>query len=731
MSKGETYLIRRAAGEKSGGELIRVPDELILLASAPNRQAAEDVAVAATGRDLAFILFRHLKKSLAFFVLVFGLAAAAATLIPDSFQSDARLLVRLGVESMLPDPSVQIGKAVVAPIQNRNAEINTELQILRSREVAEAVLARIGPGRVFGAPVAPVEKVNVHDADVRAAIMQLDRKLSVEVEPDSNVLAVRYEAKDPQVAQDVVAAYVDCFREIRARIHRNPMTARFFGDQQASVRAEIESLEQEIRRLKDATGVADLEEQRRVLSARAANLQTEIDRVNQLLVGSNAGSAHPGRARLAALEQQQRDVDAQVRKINAVAVRLGELERDFGVKTETFKQYAAIAQQAGVDTAMADGRLSNISVVQAASLPIKPSKPNRLLLIGVGLFLAVSGGIGLAFVSEALDHSVRRPEDVAAMGVSRCISIPYISALAEEGTRRARLKPVEVERVIASATGAPAARGANGVSPGRAGTFSAGPWNVVDRTADVQSPLAERVDDNSTPVGAQGGSPVVWFHDLRQATRQLAEKLLVGTAVDGTSPRVIAVVGGRKGQGTSTVACATATLLSERVLLDAPAADADAAVLMIDADLHSPSLHRQFGVEGSPGLTDWIADPTNAQTPLEQTLHPTPVEGLTVMPAGALRGGGLTPSRLKRLIDVVAANYRYVLIDLPPLEESPEAARLAAVCDGAVIVMESESVRKREALHLLGTLAESGAHVLGAVLNKRVYPVPEWIYRRI
>jgi Mrp family chromosome partitioning ATPase len=224
---------------------------------------------------------------------------------------------------------------------------------------------------------------------------------------------------------------------------------------------------------------------------------------------------------------------------------------------------------------------------------------------------------------------------------------------------------------------------------------------------------------------------VVWLHDLRQATRQLAEKLLINTAADGSSPRVIAVVGGRAGHGASTVACATATLLAERTLNDAPSGDADSAVLLIDADLHAPSLHRQLGVDLSPGLTDWIADPGGVQAAIEHVMHATPVEGLTVMPAGALRGGALTPSRLKRLIDVVAANYRYVVIDLPPLDESPEAARLAAVCDGAILVLETDRVRKQVAIHTLSTLSEASAHVLGVVLNKRRFPVPDWVYRRV
>ncbi|MCS7032836.1 MAG: CpsD/CapB family tyrosine-protein kinase, partial [Phycisphaerae bacterium] len=182
--------------------------------------------------------------------------------------------------------------------------------------------------------------------------------------------------------------------------------------------------------------------------------------------------------------------------------------------------------------------------------------------------------------------------------------------------------------------------------------------------------------------------------------------------------------------GTTTVACATAALLAERVQLDATRGSFD-EVLLIDADLHAPTLHKQLAIDPSPGLTDWLADPTSSELPVEATIRLSPVEGLAVMPAGTLRGAGLTPNRLRRLLDAVVPNYRYVVIDLPPLEDSPEAARLAAVCDGAVLVIEAERIRKPVVFEALQTLQEAGVNILGTVLNKRTFPVPEWLYERV
>jgi len=704
VSKGETFLIRRTSGEKPA-ELIRVPDELVVLAG-QQRRAAEDVAIQPTARDFLFVLFRHLPKSIIFFCTVFGLALLVAMFMPNSYQSSAALLVRLGAESMLPDPSVQIGKAVVAPIQSRLAEINTELQILRSREVAEVVIGKLGAARILNAAPASSAAIDRDAPETRAAILQIDRKLQVEVEPDSNVLKITYEAKDPLVARDVVAAYTDAFKSVRAKVYRNAATAAFFGGQEESVRKAIEGLEREIKTLKDATGVADLEEQRRVLISRAAGIQSEIDALRRQLAAINAMPSHPGQQRLQTLLLQQNEASDAIRRLNDVTGKLQQLEREHGVKSDTFKQYAAIAQQAEVEQNMADGSLSNISTVQAASTPLKPSKPNRLLILGVGLFLALSGGLGLAFVAEAIDHSIKRPEDLAMLGIRRTVSVPLIAALRKAAPKSEPLPTTKAAEVVMQT---------------REG-FSAGPWTAPGGGNGVDS------------LNVLAQAPVVsWFHDLRQGVRRLAEQVLTGTAIDGSTPRVIAFIGGRPGEGASTIAAATAALLAERAQLDSPAADSRTfgEVLLIDADLHAPTLHRQLGVELSPGLTDWLSDPTSIQTPLEATIKAAPVDGLHVMPAGALRGGALTPNRLKRLIDVVAPNYQFVVIDLPSVDEAPEAARLAAVCDGSVWVVQAEVLRKQAAIGLLTTLQEAGVHVLGAVLNQRTYPVPEWLYERV
>lgn len=75
--------------------------------------------------------------------------------------------------------------------------------------------------------------------------------------------------------------------------------------------------------------------------------------------------------------------------------------------------------------------------------------------------------------------------------------------------------------------------------------------------------------------------------------------------------------------------------------------------------------------------------------------------------------------------------YDYVLVDCPSIKESGDAAYLASAVDGVVLVVSAENTRKEQVRNALNTIEMAEANVLGCVLNKRRYPIPNWIYRRI
>ena len=116
-------------------------------------------------RDLYYVLFRHRRKTLIFFAAVVVTVAVGTFLMPETYRSEAKLLVRLGRESVSLDPTATTGQ-VVNIGQSRENEINSEMEILKSRELAEKVVDSFGASALLkGTWMEPVTKTSSPGAE--------------------------------------------------------------------------------------------------------------------------------------------------------------------------------------------------------------------------------------------------------------------------------------------------------------------------------------------------------------------------------------------------------------------------------------------------------------------------------------------------------------------------------------------------------------------------------------
>jgi Mrp family chromosome partitioning ATPase len=76
-------------------------------------------------------------------------------------------------------------------------------------------------------------------------------------------------------------------------------------------------------------------------------------------------------------------------------------------------------------------------------------------------------------------------------------------------------------------------------------------------------------------------------------------------------------------------------------------------------------------------------------------------------------------------------DYRYVIVDLPAINEVKWAVRAASLCDGVGLVVEAERSRWEAILEAKQQLLMSHANILGVILNKRRFPVPKWLYESL
>ena len=114
--------------------------------------------------------------------------------------------------------------------------------------------------------------------------------------------------------------------------------------------------------------------------------------------------------------------------------------------------------------------------------------------------------------------------------------------------------------------------------------------------------------------------------------------------------------------------------------------------------------------------------------------YSTLVDNLWVMTSGDHTPNAaslLTRNKLAPQLKVLRETFDFVLIDAPPLNRFADVASLAPLADGVVLVLEANSTRRDVARKAADDLRAAKAKILAAVLNKRKFPIPETIYRRI
>ena len=267
-------------------------------------------------------------------------------------------------------------------------------------------------------------------------------------------------------------------------------------------------------------------------------------------------------------------------------------------------------------------------------------------------------------------------------------------------------------------------------------TDSAGHKNAYIRGV-ASSRLAEPVPEVHTP---SGGSPAVVDEPsavanpfstaklvdtgvFRATTYASYERIIQRLLKYRRTPRqsVILVTSAVVGEGTSTVARNTALALARHETEQ---------VLLVDANIRHPVQHEKFGFEREVGLSDVLM----GVTPLTSAIKGDDASDLSVMTAGSKVPSPtqlLSAPALEGIVMGILSLYDWVIIDGPPVTAYPDSASIAAVCGGAVLVVGAESTRSEVVEEAKRTIQATGVDLLGAILNRRRYHIPGFIYKRL
>lgn len=141
-------------------------------------------------------------------------------------------------------------------------------------------------------------------------------------------------------------------------------------------------------------------------------------------------------------------------------------------------------------------------------------------------------------------------------------------------------------------------------------------------------------------------------------------------------------------------------------------------VLLVDADLRKPTLHKLFLLKNTEGLTTLLTDKSLA---VEEAVIRTPKEGLYTITSGPIPPNPselLSSMRMKEIEKRMLELFDLVIFDMPPLLSVTDAQIMASRMDGTLFVIPKGEVKRDEVLKAKDLLDKVQANVIGAVLNK-------------
>ncbi len=252
-------------------------------------------------RDLLTTLFKHKGKIIGTFILIVAAVVIGSFLMDPVYEAKSSMLVKFGREYIYRPEVGEKGQGISPMISFNQAEIiNSEIEILMSRDLAEKVISYVGLENLYPQIMKnPPEDI----APMEAALAVFRKDLSSEGLKKSNVLEVVFRHKDPVKAADTVNLLVDLFREKHLQVYEDTRSG-FLEKQLAFYEQKLKESEDQMEGFKQQHNLFSLVEQRNLLLSQL----TELDTIGK----DNINSIEALRTKLASLKLEMENISKNI-----------------------------------------------------------------------------------------------------------------------------------------------------------------------------------------------------------------------------------------------------------------------------------------------------------------------------------------------------------------------------------------------------------------------------------
>jgi polysaccharide biosynthesis transport protein len=391
----------------------------------------------------------------------------------------------------------------------------------------------------------------------------------------------------------------------------------------------------------------------------AKKLQSEVDELESQIEIQKKGIVNSLRASYAAAQTRESMMGMEMKGTSQELDKMAKyaaLKKEVEANVALYNTLYGQIKEAGISAA---SKSADIQIIDPARVPDTPIRPRPVLNLGVGLFVALFGAVGLAFICEELDNKLRSPEDIRRWIGSANVSV--IPAITEPESPETRLGwPKRIVGVLPM----PA-------EDSRTNTF------FLERP---NSPEGEAVQ------ALYASIMLAWPNNAPQA-------LLIGSSVPG--------------EGKTTVALNLSYALAQH-----------ANTCLVDADLRKGRVARAFSVSTGKGLGDVLTEDAS----LEECLLEIPgMSNLSILPAGRSKGnfGQLICSeKMQQVLGGLRERFGFVVIDSAPILPFVDGRALSTLVDAVVLVGRAGLTTRQAMRRSVELISEvHGAPILQVVLN--------------
>jgi uncharacterized protein involved in exopolysaccharide biosynthesis len=227
-------------------------------------------------RDVLHLLFKRKFQILLFFSATVITVTIGALLDKPSYKAVSQILVKAGRENLyVPTvPSTRNNNPVIK--YNRDDQINSEIQIIKSRSLAKMVVEALGPTNIYK----DIQEISQDgQSPVEIAIIRLLFNLNAEGIEESNVIKISFTHEDPHMAAAVLNKLSNLYLDRHLQVYKTPQSFKFFREQSQILKNKLLKEEEKLRVFKQQHNISSLEEERQLLLSQLANQRAALNSV--------------------------------------------------------------------------------------------------------------------------------------------------------------------------------------------------------------------------------------------------------------------------------------------------------------------------------------------------------------------------------------------------------------------------------------------------------------------